>query len=147
MKVLVMNGPNLNMLGAREPGVYGTTSLERIEEALAKKAAGLGIELEFFQSNHEGALVDKVQAAPGQGVDALILNPGGYTHTSVALRDALLAVNLPFIEVHVSRVASREQFRQVNYFSDIARGTITGLGPLVYELALEALWRLHGQEA
>jgi len=147
VKVLVVNGANLNMLGTREREIYGSTTLAQIEKALRDKAASLGMELEFFQSNHEGDLVDRVQAAPASGVDALIVNPGGYTHTSVALRDALLAVALPFVEVHLSRPASREGFRQVNYFSDIARGTITGLGPLAYELALEALRRLHGSKA
>ena len=103
--------------------------------------------MEFFQSNHEGELIEKVQAASRQEIDVIIINPGGYTHTSVALRDALLAVGIPFIEVHLSRVAAREGFRQVNYFSDIASGTISGLGPLGYELALEAARTLYGKKA
>lgn len=147
MKVLVLNGANLNMLGRREPGIYGTEGLEQVEASLRERGSSLAIELEFFQSNHEGDLIDRIQAAPSSGVDAIILNPGGFTHTSVALRDALLAVGIPFIEVHVSNVASREPFRQTNYFSDIAEGTISGLGSLGYELALEALWRRHGKKA
>lgn len=147
MKILVINGPNLNLLGRREPSVYGATSLEEIESALRRKALSIGVEVDFFQSNHEGELIDRIQKAPSMGFGAFIINPGGYTHTSVALRDALLAVNLPFVEVHLSKAASREPFRQVNYFSDIAAGTISGMGPLGYEIALEAVWGLHGKKA
>jgi 3-dehydroquinate dehydratase-2 len=147
MKILLMNGPNLNLLGTRETSIYGETSLDGIEARVRNKALAVGCEVEFFQSNHEGELIEKVQAASKQGIDVIIINPGGYTHTSVALRDALLAVGIPFIEVHLSRVAAREGFRQVNYFSDIACGTISGLGPLGYELALEAARTLHGKKA
>jgi 3-dehydroquinate dehydratase II len=147
MKIMVINGANLNMLGLRETSIYGTATLDDIESLIRRKAFTIGIEVDFFQSNHEGELIDKIQKAPASGIHAFILNPGGYTHTSVALRDALLAVNLPFIEVHLSKVASREQFRQINYFSDIAAGSITGFGPLGYELAVEALWGLYGKKA
>jgi 3-dehydroquinate dehydratase II len=147
MKIMVINGANLNMLGLRETSIYGTTTLDDIESLIRRKAFTIGIEVDFFQSNHEGDLIDKIQKAPAAGIQAFILNPGGYTHTSVALRDALLSVNLPFIEVHLSKVASREQFRQINYFSDIAAGSITGFGPLGYELAVEALWGLYGKKA
>jgi 3-dehydroquinate dehydratase II len=147
MKIMVINGPNLNMLGRRETSIYGTTTLEDIESLIRRKALAIGVEVDFFQSNHEGELIDKVQKAPESGIHAIILNPGGYTHTSVALRDAILAVGLPFIEVHLSKVAAREQFRQINYFSDIAAGTLSGFGPLGYELAVEALWGLYGKKA
>jgi len=147
MKVLVINGANLNMLGVREPEIYGTTGLDRIETELRRKASPLGIDLEFFQSNHEGALIDRVQAASTQGIDAIILNHGGYTHTSVSLRDALLAARIPFVEVHLSRPTAREPFRHVSLFSDIAAGTISGFGALVYELALDAIRSLHGPAA
>ncbi|HQI80618.1 MAG TPA: type II 3-dehydroquinate dehydratase [Deltaproteobacteria bacterium] len=147
MKILLLNGPNLNLLGTRETTIYGATSLGDIEARVRNKALAVGCEVEFFQSNHEGELIEKVQAASRQEIDVIIINPGGYTHTSVALRDALLAVGIPFIEVHLSRVAAREGFRQVNYFSDIASGTISGLGPLGYELALEAARTLYGKKA
>ncbi len=147
MKILVVNGPNLNMLGKRETSLYGCSSMRDIEAALRLKAQDAGLEVDFFQSNHEGELIDSIQRAPAAGVDAFIINPGGYTHTSVALRDALLAVGLPFVEVHLSRVSAREGFRQVSYFSDIAAGTISGFGPLGYELALEALRGLYGTQA
>ena len=147
MKILVINGPNLNMLGTREPSTYGSTSLEEIEASIRRKASGLGMEVVFFQSNHEGELIDRIQQAVSENVTAIILNPGGYTHTSVALRDALLAVNLPFIEVHLSRISAREEFRQTNYFSDIAAGTISGFGPLGYDLAVDAVWGLYGKKA
>ena len=147
MKILLINGPNLDLLGTREKAVYGPTTLPEIEARAQEKAKALGIELFTFQSNHEGELIDSIQRAPAAGVDAFIINPGGYTHTSVALRDALLAVGLPFVEVHLSRVSAREGFRQVSYFSDIAAGTISGFGPLGYELALEALRGLYGTQA
>lgn len=141
MKILVINGPNLNLLGRRESSIYGETTLAGIEAMLRERAATLGAEVAFFQSNDEGALIDRIQAAPAEGIEGLIINPGGYTHTSVALRDALLAVAIPFVEVHISNVARREAFRQTSYFSDIALGTISGLGPCGYVLALEGLLR------
>ena len=147
MKILVVNGPNLNMLGRRETSIYGTTTLDDIESLVRRKALAVGIDVEFLQSNHEGELIDRVQKAPVSGIHAFIVNPGGFTHTSVALRDAFLAAGLPFIEVHLSKLAAREGFRQINYFSDIASGSITGLGPLGYELAVEAIWGLYGKKA
>jgi 3-dehydroquinate dehydratase-2 len=147
MKILVINGPNLNMLGNREPAIYGTTTLEEIESSLRRKALSIGVEVDFCQSNIEGELIERIQKAPAQGFRAFVINPGGYTHTSVALRDALLAVELPFIEVHLSKVSAREPFRQINLFSDIAAGSISGFGPLGYILALEAVWGLYGKKA
>ena len=138
-QVLVLNGPNLNLLGRREPATYGSATLADIEAMLADQAADAGLSIDFFQSNHEGALVDRVQAASASGTRAAILNPAAFTHTSVALRDALLGVSLPFVEVHLSNVHAREPFRHHSYFSDIALGTIVGLGPLGYSLALTAL--------
>lgn len=136
-RILLLNGPNLNLLGTREPGVYGRTTLPDIERATGELARSLGHELESFQSNAEADLVDRVQAAAGKA-DFLLINPGALTHTSVALRDAILAVGLPFIEIHISNVHAREEFRRHSYFSDVAIGVITGLGPLGYELALRA---------
>jgi 3-dehydroquinate dehydratase-2 len=135
--ILLINGPNLNLLGTREPGVYGSTTLAQIEQQMAGQAAGLGHGCDSYQSNSEAELVDWVQQASGNS-DFIILNPGAFTHTSVALRDALLAVDIPFIEIHISNVHAREEFRQHSYFSDIAVGTIVGLGPQGYELALSA---------
>ena len=137
-EILLMNGPNLNLLGSREPKLYGTKSLPQIETELISDADRLGHRLQTYQSNHEGELVDRVHKAKSDGVHFILLNPGGYTHTSVALRDALLAVSLPFIEIHLSNTYSREAFRRHSYFSDIARGVIVGLGPLSYKLALQA---------
>jgi 3-dehydroquinate dehydratase-2 len=136
-RLLLLNGPNLNMLGTREPGVYGSTTLAEIERQLAASAQNLGHELESFQSNSESDLVNRIQAAR-QDCAFILFNPGAFTHTSVALRDALLAAGLPFIEIHISNVHGREEFRRRSYFSDIALGTITGLGPIGYELALHA---------
>jgi 3-dehydroquinate dehydratase-2 len=136
-KVLVLHGPNLNLLGQREPAVYGHTTLADIDRRLTERAAQAGVGLETFQSNHEGALIDRVQAAPAAGVEAIIINPGGYTHTSVALRDALAGVALPFVEVHLSNIHRREEFRRHSYFSDLAQGCIVGLGAAGYDLALE----------
>lgn len=136
-RLLLVNGPNLNLLGLREPGLYGAASLAEIESELTQRAASLGHDLACFQSNSEGALVDRVQQARGQ-IDFMLLNPGAYTHTSIALRDALLAVAIPFIEVHLSNVYAREPFRHHSFFSDIAAGCIVGLGPLGYRLALSA---------
>lgn len=146
MKILVLNGPNLNMLGKREKAIYGSTALTDIENLMKKKARELGMKIAFSQSNHEGALIDTIHAAFGKGIDGFIINPGGLTHTSVSLRDALLSVSVPFIEVHLSNVYSREDFRRINYFSDIAAGTISGLGSFGYLLALEALKELHGKK-
>lgn len=136
-KVLVLHGPNLNLLGTREPQTYGHTTLADINDALAKRAATAGLDLDTFQSNHEGALVDRIQAARGEGVDFILINPAAYTHTSVALRDALAAVAIPFVEIHLSNVHRREPFRHHSYFSDQAVGVICGLGWQGYLLALE----------
>lgn len=137
-ELLLINGPNLNLLGSREPEVYGRQTLADIEGDLVAEAARLGHRLSCFQSNHEGALVDRVQQARGEGVRFILINPGAYTHTSVALRDALLAVAIPFIEVHLSNVHARESFRKTSYLSDIALGVIAGCGALGYRLALSA---------
>lgn len=138
---LLINGPNLNLLGAREPEVYGATRLPDIEARCNDVATGLGHELRCFQSNAEHELIDQVQQAAANGVDFIILNPGGFTHTSVALRDALLAVAIPFIEIHLSNTFAREAFRQQSYFSDIAKGCLFGFGAFGYELALHAASR------
>jgi 3-dehydroquinate dehydratase II len=135
--LLLLNGPNLNLLGTREPEVYGATTLAQIEADMAQRAQDLGHRLSCFQSNHEGALVDRVQQARGD-VDFILFNPGAFTHTSVALRDALLGVAIPFIEIHLSNVYRREPFRHHSYFTDIAVGAIVGLGPIGYGLALLA---------
>lgn len=137
-KILVLNGPNLNLLGEREPEHYGHDSLPDLEKRLQSQAKTLGHTLTAFQSNHEGVLVDRVQQAHHDGIAFLLLNPGGYTHSSVALRDALVAVKVPFIEVHVSNIQARETFRHQSYFSDLAVGIISGLGTQGYELALLA---------
>ncbi len=134
--VLVLHGPNLNLLGTREPEIYGHASLKQVDEDLAKQAARSGFSLASFQSNHEGELIDRVHLARSEGVRFIIVNPGGLTHTSVSLRDALLGVSIPFVEVHLSNVHAREPFRRVSYFSDVALGCIVGLGVKGYELAL-----------
>ena len=136
--ILVIQGPNLNLLGTREPSVYGSTSLNEIHAKLSLIANAAGIGLETFQSNHEGELIDRIQKAKQDGVDFILINPGGFTHTSVALRDALAGVAIPFIEVHLSNIHQREAFRKHSYLSDIATGVICGLGPIGYELALKA---------
>lgn len=138
-RLLVLHGPNLNLLGTREPGYYGLRTLADINIALARRAEQAGVELETFQSNHEGALIERVHAAREQGVSYIIINPAAYTHTSVALRDALAATAIPFIEVHLSNVHAREKFRHHSYFSDLATGVICGLGSEGYLLALEYL--------
>ncbi|HQR53110.1 MAG TPA: type II 3-dehydroquinate dehydratase [Burkholderiales bacterium] len=135
--ILVLHGPNLNLLGTREPQHYGRVTLAEIDATLARRATEAGVRLESHQSNAEGDLVDRVQAAARSGVDFAIVNPAALTHTSVALRDALAAVNIPFVEVHLSNVFAREAFRHHSYFSDIAVGVISGLGARGYELALE----------
>jgi 3-dehydroquinate dehydratase-2 len=134
--VLVLNGPNLNLLGSREPSVYGATTLAEIERELSAIAASRQAKLSFFQSNHEGALVDRIQAARGEAADFIVINAGALTHTSVALRDALAAVAIPFVEVHLSNVHRREEFRHRSYLADIAVGVIAGLGAAGYRLAL-----------
>lgn len=134
--VLVIHGPNLNLLGTREPAVYGRETLSAIDRRLAASARASGIALQCFQSNLEGVLIDRVQQAGREGVDFIIINPAGYTHSSVALRDALAAIAIPFIEVHLSNVRAREPFRHHSYFSDLAVGTICGLGSRGYDLAL-----------
>src|SRR5258706_5469593 len=136
-KILVLHGPNLNMLGSREPAVYGNESHETINERLNSTAEKAGVVLEVFQSNQEGALIERVHAAKEQGIAWIIVNPGGLTHTSVALRDAFASVEIPFIEVHISNIYSREPFRRHSYFSDLAVGTICGLGSRGYDLALQ----------
>lgn len=135
--ILILHGPNLNLLGLREPQHYGHTSLDSINQALGAKAAAAGITLECYQSNSEAELIDKVQSVAGGKADFLIINPAAYTHTSIALRDALVAVGIPFIEVHLSNVHAREPFRHRSYLSDIAVGVICGLGAQGYVLALE----------
>lgn len=143
---LVLNGPNLNLLGIREPGVYGRQTLADVELDLAGKAEALGHRLSCFQSNAEHALIDRIHAALHEGVDFILINPGAYTHTSIALRDAFLATRIPFIEVHLSNVHAREPFRHRSYLSDIARGVICGFGAIGYALALEAaLHCIHPQ--
>jgi 3-dehydroquinate dehydratase-2 len=139
--VLVLNGPNLNLLGTREPGIYGTATLADIEAACAARAATLGLTLDFRQSNSEGTLIDWVQAARTEAA-GIIINAGGYSHTSIALMDALSAAGLPVVEVHLSNIHRREDFRHLSYVSRVARGVIVGLGPQGYELALDAMARL-----
>lgn len=146
-KLLVLNGPNLNLLGTREPGIYGHATLAEISGDLARRA-GEGHSLDFFQSNAEHELIDRVQAARDDGTDFILINPAGYTHTSVALRDALAAVKIPFIEVHLSNPHAREPFRHKSLFSDLAVGVVAGFGPLSYGLALAAaLHRIAPPEA
>jgi 3-dehydroquinate dehydratase-2 len=140
-KILVLHGPNLNLLGTREPEIYGRTTLADIHLAMESRARAAGVSLDSFQSNSEGELINRVQAARSEGVGFIIINPAGYTHTSVALRDALAGVAIPFIEVHLSNVFAREPFRHHSYFSDLAVGVVTGLGAHGYELALEYVLR------
>ena len=136
-KILVLHGPNLNLLGSREPDVYGHVTLEEINQRLQQLAKAGGAELQSFQSNAEAALVERVQQARQDGTQFILINPAAYTHTSVALRDALAAVAIPFIEIHISNVHAREAFRKESYFSDLAVGIISGLGVMGYELALQ----------
>ncbi len=136
MQILVIHGPNLNLLGTREPGVYGSQTLAQIDADLGAKAALAGAELKCFQSNHEGVLVDRIQAAGSDGCQFIIINPAAYTHTSVTMVDALAAVSLPFVEVHLSNIHKRESFRHHSFFSARADGVICGLGAQGYQLAL-----------
>ena len=141
--ILVIQGPNLNLLGTREPDVYGKTTLEDIHQKLGELAKAQSVDLNTFQSNHEGELIDRIQKAKQDGVDFIIINPGAFTHTSVALRDVLAGVAIPFTEVHLSNIHQREEFRKHSYLSDIATGVICGLGAIGYELALQtAITRL-----
>ncbi len=134
----MLHGPNLNLLGSREPEIYGRTTLADIHAGMEVRARAAGVLLETYQSNHEGELVDRVQSARDEGVDFLIINPGAYSHTSIAIPDALKAVGIPFIEVHISNIHAREAFRHHSHFSAVAVGVICGLGVQGYELALEA---------
>jgi 3-dehydroquinate dehydratase-2 len=136
--ILVIQGPNLNLLGTREPELYGKTTLEDIHKKLGETAKANSVELDTYQSNHEGELIDRIQKAKQDGVDFIIINPGAFTHTSVALRDALAGVAIPFTEIHLSNIHQREEFRKHSYLSDIATGVICGLGAIGYELALQA---------
>ncbi|MBU3632750.1 type II 3-dehydroquinate dehydratase [Polynucleobacter sp. AP-Feld-500C-C5] len=136
--ILVIQGPNLNLLGTREPEVYGKTTLEDIHQKLGDLAKAQSVDLSTYQSNHEGELIDRIQKAKQDGVDFIIINPGAFTHTSVALRDVLAGVAIPFTEVHLSNIHQREEFRKHSYLSDIATGVICGLGAIGYELALQA---------
>ena len=135
--LLLINGPNLNLLGSREPEVYGSTTLAEIEREAVAQAKAVGAQLIHFQSNHEGELIDRVHAARGEGIDAIVINPGGLTHTSVALRDALAGVAIPFVEVHISNIHKRESFRHHSYLSDIAAGVVCGFGVDGYRYAIE----------
>lgn len=138
-KLLLLNGPNLNLLGTREPDKYGNTSLKEIDTRLTEYVRSRGASLVCYQSNHEGDLVDRIQAAKDEGIDAIIINPGAYTHTSIAIRDAFLSVGIPFIEVHLSNIFKRESFRHHSFLSDVALGCIIGLGAKGYFLAAELL--------
>ncbi|MGQ9426220.1 type II 3-dehydroquinate dehydratase [Gilvimarinus sp. F26214L] len=136
--ILVLHGPNLNLLGKREPGIYGAATLDEINNRLTEISRQAGHHLQVLQTNAEYELIDRIHDAGSEAVDFIIINPAAFTHTSIALRDALLGVGIPFIEVHLSNVYAREEFRQISYLSDVAEGVITGLGPIGYELALTA---------
>jgi len=138
MNLLLLNGPNLNLLGTREPAKYGSATLAQVEAMCAEEAERLGANLAAFQSNHEGALIDRIHAARGEGVDFIVINAGALTHTSVALRDALAGVAIPFIEVHITNVHAREAFRHHSYLSEVAAGVIVGLGVAGYRMAVQA---------
>lgn len=141
--LLLLNGPNLNLLGSREPEVYGSTTLAEIEQRAVAQAEAAGARLSHFQSNHEGELIDRIHAARDESIDVLVINPGGLTHTSIALRDALAGVNIPFIEVHLSNIYRREDFRHHSYLSELAAGVICGMGADGYRYAIDyALHRL-----
>jgi len=136
--ILVINGPNLNLLGTREPEIYGSLGLYDIIANLTQKAQASGHQIQFLQSNAEAEIINRIHAAKSEGISFILINPAAFTHTSIALRDALLAVEIPFIEIHLSNVHARESFRKHSYLSDVAIGTIVGLGPQGYELALDA---------
>ena len=146
-KILVIHGPNLNLLGERETQHYGHVGLEEIDRRLAEQGKAAGVQVSSFQHNGEGALIERIHAAKSDATDYIIINPAGYTHTSVALRDALAAVRIPFIEVHLSNVHAREPFRRHSYFSDLAAGVVSGLGAFGYELALQAAVRAVREKA
>jgi 3-dehydroquinate dehydratase-2 len=139
MRVLVLNGPNLNLLGTRERQIYGAATLADVEKEVGELAAELGVEVSFAQSNHEGALVDLIQQAGRDGIDHVIINPGAYTHTSIAIRDAFTGVGVPFVEVHISNVHAREDFRRHSHLSSVATAVIAGAGTLGYSLALRLI--------
>ena len=139
MKLLVINGPNINMLGVREPEIYGSTTYEGLKETVKAHADKIGVEVSFFQSNHEGALVDAIQGAYFDGIDGIVINPAAYTHTSIAILDALKAVKIPTVEVHLSAVEKREGYRQISYVSEYAMKTITGQGIAGYVTAMDYL--------
>jgi 3-dehydroquinate dehydratase-2 len=136
VKLLLLNGPNLNLLGTREPHIYGSTTLADVEALLAREAGERGASLACFQSNHEGALIERIHAARSEGVQFIVINPGGLTHTSVSLRDALSGVAIPFVEVHITNIHKREEFRRHSYLSAVAEGVIAGLGTSGYSMAL-----------
>ena len=138
-KIQIINGPNLNMLGKREPEIYGSLTLDRINQDLAKQAESLGVELGFFQSNHEGAIVDKIQEIFDENIAGIMINPGALTHTSVVLRDALLLLSCPVVEIHLSNIYKREDFRHKSMLADIVTGQIAGFGHYGYEMALNAI--------
>ncbi len=142
MRVLVLNGPNLNLLGTRERQIYGAATLADVEKEVGELAAELGVEVSFAQSNHEGALVDLIQQAGRDGIDHVIINPGAYTHTSIAIRDAFTGVGVPFVEVHISNVHAREDFRRHSHLSSVATAVIAGAGTLGYSLALRLIHAL-----
>lgn len=147
-KILLLNGPNLNRLGLREPGLYGMQTLGEIEQRLQQQATGAGVDFACLQSNSEAALIERIHQGAEEGVDMILFNPAAFTHTSVALRDALLAVDTPFIEIHLSNIWAREAFRHHSYFSDIAVGVVSGLGAQGYDLAMQAaLARLGADRA
>ncbi len=142
MKLLLINGPNLNLLGVREPQKYGSTTLANIEEELVRAASKEGVKLECYQSNHEGEIIDKIQSALGN-YDGIIINAGGFTHTSIAIRDAIAAVNIPAVEVHMTNIHSREEFRHTSMISGVSIGQVVGFGAKSYEYALDGLiWHL-----
>ena len=138
MELLLINGPNLNLVGRREPSIYGSKTLEDIQEELLNLARELGVNLKFFQSNSEGEMIDCIQKSDGS-IDGILINAGAYTHTSIALRDALLGVAIPYVEVHLSNIYSREEFRHKSFLSDKAVGVVCGFGPVSYQLALKGI--------